>query len=108
MNSKSAACGARTLVALSVMAASDAEVNAPVLWGKNLGCTTPQAPTMKSENTGFASAAHAERPGKPSRKGRPIATAPARKKARRFILNDSGVIAHLLDDAERHRSRPTF
>jgi hypothetical protein len=50
---------------------------------------------MNKPNTGGVSAAHAERVGRPSRNGSPIATAPpARKKARRLMavrrVNGSG------------------
>jgi hypothetical protein len=56
----------------------------PVAFGKNLFPTTPLAVTMNRLKTGGALAAHAERSGNPSKKGRPIATAPARKNARRL------------------------
>ena len=46
MKSRLAACGASTLVALSVAAASEAVVNAPVALGKKFFATTPQAATM--------------------------------------------------------------
>jgi len=36
------------------------------------------------QNTGGLSIAHAERSGNPSKKGKPMATAPARKNARRL------------------------
>jgi hypothetical protein len=45
---------------------------------------------MNKLKTGVLSAAHAERAGKPSKKGRPTATAPARKKARRFTVRRGG------------------
>jgi hypothetical protein len=48
----------------------------PVAFGKNLFPTTPLAVTMNRLKTGGALAAHAERSGNPSKKGRPIATAP--------------------------------
>jgi hypothetical protein len=95
MNSRLAACGASTLVALSVMPPSVAVDSAPVAPGKNLLPTTPQAATMNRLNTGALSAAQAERSGKPSKNGKPMATAPARRKARRFTglrrVNGSGL-----------------
>src|SRR5690348_10662946 len=99
-NSRFSACGASTLVALSVMPPRPAVVSAPVLLGKNLLPTTPQAATMKSENVGGLFCAQAERSGKPSRNGRPTATAPARRKARRLIE----LTGHLRGDCEKLRS----
>src|SRR6478752_3574026 len=76
MNSRLAAWGASTLVALS-MPASEVDDRAPVASGKNFFPTTPQAATMNRLKTGALSAAQAERSGKPSRKGRPMASVPA-------------------------------
>src|SRR5215510_11958141 len=73
-NIKFCACGASTLVALSVIPASELCVSGPTALGKNLLPTTPQAATMNKPNTGGLSCAHAERSGSPSRNGRPIAT----------------------------------
>jgi len=66
-----------SLVALPVIAASEAVVSGPVASGKNFFPTTPQAATMNRLKTGDLSAAQAERSGRPSRKGRPIASVPA-------------------------------
>src|SRR6187551_294462 len=84
-NSRCSACGESTDVALSLRAASEPVLSGPVSLGKNRLPTTPQAATMNKLKTGGASAAQAERIGSPSRKGKPTATAPARKKARRLI-----------------------
>src|SRR3569623_136370 len=87
MNSRFSACGASTLVAVSADPARPVWVRAPVAVGKKFFPTPPHAATMNRVNTGGASADQAERAGSPSRKGRPMATAPApRRNARRFTL----------------------
>src|SRR4051812_26300994 len=90
-NNRLATCGDRTLVAtFAPPAARSAAVNAPPLAGRKVW---PEAPlltwpfwaTMKNVKTGALVAAHADRSGKLSRNGRPMATVPAPlRKARRL------------------------
>jgi hypothetical protein len=71
---------------LVVIPASPDVVSAPVASGRKLSPTTPHEPTMNIVNTGGEVAAHADRSGRPSRKGRPMATVPApRRNARRLM-----------------------
>src|SRR6478735_3847205 len=82
----------------------DAVVTGPRSVGQNFSgsvwyCwTTPFAVQMKKANTGFCDCAHAERSGRPSKKGRPMATPPApRRNALRLMPNFvlRAFIAHL-------------
>src|SRR3954468_20380812 len=89
MNRRLGACADRAAVAM-LSPVRVAGVNAPVAAGKKAWPlaplkTTPFWATMKKLNTGGLLAAQAERSGRLSRNGRPIATVPAPlRKLRRF------------------------
>src|SRR6478609_9813034 len=98
MNSRFGAWADSALVAVSAEPASPAVVSAPVADGKKFFATTPFSATMKKVNTGEAPAAHAERSGKPSRNGSPMATAPAPlRKLRRFDRDARHIAVSALD-----------
>src|SRR5882672_4273185 len=100
-NNRFAACGDSTLVAISVAPARPEVVRAPVADGKKLLLTWPFWATMKNVKTGALPAAQADRLGKLSRNGSPMATVPApvrkarRLRGRRFMAFCLGFTLHL-------------